>query len=272
MRMRRRVALRNVWLDEIDNRIVVTAVEPGESEESTETAEAAAGFGQRIASQRRNGLPFTVRFKIWQNGRSAAGMQERAELLEKVNAWAANGGELRVNYKPGRRLLVKLEHAPGEGSLWDWDKEFTIAFRAYEIPYWEDSTVTAAPAIGGSSASKSGTAEVLGSTRTQADVQIANTSGKEITWVTVTVDGNTMTFGGTGDNLGLAAGETLVLDHVNGLFRARIRNAGGSYRSVMAKRTTGSANDLTMLPGSRAVSYSAQRACRMNVSWRSRYL
>ena len=66
MRMKRRVALRNVWLDEIDNRIVVTAVEPGESEESTETAEAAAGFGQRIASQRRNGLPFTVRFKIWQ--------------------------------------------------------------------------------------------------------------------------------------------------------------------------------------------------------------
>ena len=58
----------------------------------------------------------------------------------------------------------------------------------------------------------------------------------------------------------------------DGLLRIRIRSAGGAYRSVMALRSISSADDFRVKPGTHGCSYSAQRACRMTVSWRARYL
>jgi hypothetical protein len=84
---------------------------------------------------------------------------------------------------------------------------------------------------------------------------------------TVSIGGKAMTF----TNLGLGGSEALVIDHADGLLRIRIRS-GSSYRSAMAMRTVTSANDFMIAPGSRDCSYSANRACRMTVSWRARYL
>jgi hypothetical protein len=40
----------------------------------------------------------------------------------------------------------------------------------------------------------------------------------------------------------------------------------------MAKRSMDSADDFMAAPGSRTAAYNADRACRMTVSWRARYL
>ena len=255
MIMARRVALNGVQLDEVDERIVISAVEPGEANENITSTESAAGYGSRITSGRRGMLDIIVKFRILENGRTESGMAARAAVLEAANAWARAGGIMTVNYKPNRRLNVTMEKPATEGSsLWDFSQEYTLAFRAYVIPYWEDenaSTVT----FGGSSASGSRYITLEGSAKTTCDVEI----------MTVRVGGNTMTF----RSLGLGGSETLVIDHVDGLVRIRIRN-GSSYRSAMAART--GANDFMSPPGSQYCAYSADRAVRMTVSWRARYL
>ena len=266
MHLKRRVALNGVWLDEVDSRIVISGVEPGDGKETISAVDAAAGYGQRITGFRRSVLDMVVRFKLLQRSKTEENMAERSQLLEAVNAWAAGGGILTVNYKPNRRLNVILVQAPGEGSLWDYTKEFSLTFRAYGVPYWENETADV-QTIGGNSLSGSGNIQIGGSVKTQADVEIENTSGMTINNVTVSVAGKTMTLNG----ISLGGSETLVIDHKDGLVRIRIKN-GSNYRSVMDKRTEASANDFMAEPGTRAISYSAQRACRMTVSWRNRYL
>ena len=267
MILSRRVSLNSVYLDELDDRIVISGIEIGDGRENIASVDTAAGFGQRVTSSKRVSLDVVIKFRLLQRSRKEAWMRERSRLLEMVNAWAAPGGNLRVNYKSGRRLNVILAQAPGEGSLWDYTKEFQLVFRAYTIPYWEDNTASSVQTGGGSS-SGSKAVEITGSAPTQCNVELANTSGAKIDECTVTIGDSKMTF----ENLGLAGHETLVIDHSNGLLRLRIRNAGGTHRSVMNKRTTGSANDFRLDPGIYTGSFSAKRACQMTISWRNRYL
>ena len=266
MQLKRRVALNGVWLDEVDSRIAVSSVEPADGRENISAVDAAAGYGQRITGNRRSTLDMSVKFRILAHGHSEDGMAARAEVLEKINAWAAAGGVLTVNYKPDRRLNVILAQAPGEGSLWDYTKEFTIVFRAYSIPYWEQETAQQ-QVVGGSSASGSKSIQIEGSVKTQCNVELLNVSGMAINNARVTVGDRVMIF----SSLGLGGNEALVIDHADGLVRIRIRN-GGSYRSAMAKRSMDSADDFMAAPGSRSAAYNADRACRMTVSWRARYL
>lgn len=267
MILKRRVALNGIWLDEVDERIIVSGVEPADGKENITATDSAAGYGQTVTGIRRSTLDMVVKFKLWQKGRSVEGLTERSALLEMVNAWAAGGGILTVNYKPNRRLNVILAQAPGEGSLWDFDKEFTITFRAYTTPYWEDEEATKAE-IGGIRSTGSGQCEIGGSAETQCSVTMENISGTQIKGITFSVGGKTMKFPQTT----LAAGASLVFDHRQGRVRIRVRNAAGTYRNIMAERDPSSADDLMLAPGTHEANYSAQRACKMTVSWRNRYL
>ena len=265
MILNRRAALNGVWLDELDNRIVISGIEPGDGKDNITASDSAAGYGQRFIGNRRSTLDVSIRFKLLQRSRTEVNMAERAALIEKVNAWAKDGGVLTVNYKPNRRMNVVLVQAPGEGSLWDYTKEYAITFRAYAIPYWEDEAANEAM-IGGSTQTGSGTCTIEGSAKTQADVILENMSGAQINGCTVSVGGKTMTF----STAILAADEALVIDHKDGLVRIRIRDANNAYRSAMALRE--GSDDFMVAPGACDLSYSAQRACRMTVNWRNRYL
>ena len=260
----RRAALNNVFLDEVHEKIVIHGIEPSDGKETISATSAASGYGQRVTGARRDTLDITITFAIDIHKDDMPG---RSEALEAANAWAAiarDGAWLTLNYKPNRRIRVKLAQAPGEGSLWDYSKDFTITFRAYGLPYWEEEVANSVT-FGGGAASGSGTAQISGSALTQCDVELANMSGMTINNCTLSVGNKTMTF----SSLGLGNGEALIVDHNDGLVRIRIRN-GGSYRSAMANRA--GANDFMIAPGNNGCSFSADRACRMTVSWRSRFL
>ena len=265
MELKRRVALNNVQLDAVDSRICISSVEPGDGKENISAVDAAAGYGQRITGNRRSMVDMVVKFRIHEKGKTTAGLQARSEVLEKVNAWAAPGGALTVNYRPGRRLNVILAQAPGEGSLWDFTKEFQITFRAYAIPFWEDNTQSSKQID--TDASGETTITTGGSAKTQIDFTMLNTSGSTINTASITAGGQTMTFA----DLGLANGETLTIDHTaDGLLRIRILGTGGAYRSAMAARS--GANDFLIDAGTRTVSYSAGGNCTVTAVWRARYL
>jgi len=264
MILTRRVALNGNQLDQVDSRIVISGIEPGDGKENISAVDAASGFGQRITSNRRSTVDMVVKFRLMEHGRDVTALGERAEILEKVNAWAAPGGVMTVNYKTGRQLNVILVQAPGEGSLWDYTKEFTLTFRAYAVPYWEDSTEsTETIATADDSGSKNIT--VGGSAETQADIEVTNGNDGTLDTLTLTIGGKQMAFTG----LGVGAGEKLVIDHADGMIRIR-KTYVYAYVSVMACRT--GADDFFMAPGTVACSYTAGQDCTVKVNWRNRYL
>ena len=270
MQLRHRVALAGVQLDEVDSRIIVQGVRSAGGKTSVDAVSLYGRDGQRVTGSQRDTMDIEVSFGLLIRNND---MQARAELLEAVNAWASqalreNGGAwLSLNYKEGRQAHVYLEAPAEEGDLHDWAENFRILFRAYGVPYWQESSPTTyTSAVSGSA---SGMMTVNGSARTVANVWLENQSGDLINSCRVTVGQYTMQFTG----LGLAGGEALVIDHTaEGRLQIWIWHTGGVRRSVMNRRTPESADDLYVMPGNRAVSFSAQRACTMTVNVYGRFL
>lgn len=262
MILSKRVSLDNVQLDEQDERIVITGIDEAAGRDTISAAASAAGDGQRITNMRRDTLDVGVRFRLLIHKDD---MAAREALLEKVNKWASNGGWLRVNYKPNRRILVTLAQAPGAGDMWQWTNEFTVTFRAFSVPYWEDDTLTSA--TGGIGLSGGFNLIVPGNTKTVASVKIVNRSGMNIDNVWMRMDGRTMNFSG----LKLGGSSTLTIDYeqTQKLFVLRIRIGS---TSVMAARTASSDDEFVVTPGVKYVIWEAQRAVQMTASCRGRYL
>lgn len=265
MRLRHRVALNGNHLDEVDERIVITGVEEAAGREQI-TAAASGHNGQRITGRRRDPLNVTVRFRLWIRKND---MAARAELLEKVNAWAADGGALFLNYKPQRRLTVTLTQAPGLGDPWNWTDEFEMVFTAYAVPYWQDWTAVTVQTSTGTE--RNATIEVPGSAETVMEATVWNRSGAKISTLTVTCGSSVIDLAG----LDFGAGEKIVINHSHtaGKFVLRIRQGtDSSMKSILAKRKPESSDDLYVNPGSVACNVKAQRAIQAEFSVRGRYL
>ena len=267
MNLAHRVSLGGVQLDEIDPRIIIKGIECSSGKDNVTTVPTGRGDGTRITGKRRESVEVQVKFSM--NIRRDT-MEERAEVLEAVNAWAVAGGWLRINYKPNRRMYADEVVTPGEGDLWKRLSEYTIIFRAHAIPFWTENS--AVSAVTKTSKEAGGTITAAGSAETPAELTLENMSGALINQAEITINGYKMTF----EALGLEANESLVIDHsiTKGKFviRIRIRNAAGNYRSILAKRTEDSADEFMMAPGENAFSFSAQRACRLTVNCRGRFV
>lgn len=262
MQLAHRAALNGVQLDEIDPRIIIKGIEGGAGKDTVTSVSTGIGDGTRITGKRRDSVEVSVRFSM--NIRRDA-IQERGTVLEAINAWAARGGWLTINYKPNRKLYVDEITAPGEGDLWKRFDEYTMILKAHAVPYWQEDNAISART--GSGNSGSGSIPVAGSAETVADAELQNLSGATINNATITIGGKTMAF----ENLGMGNGESLVIDHMITQGKNVIRIRVGS-RSVMANRTDGSADEFEILPGANAFSFSAQRACRLTVSCRGRFV
>lgn len=258
MQLAHRAALNGVQLDEIDPRIIIKGIEEGAGKESTGSVSLGGRDGTRITGKRRDMVEIQVRFgvntKSWE-------MEAREEVLEAISAWAFRGGYLTISYKPGRRLYCDEVVTPGAGDAWKRTNEYTITFRAHAVPYWQQDPAQSAAT--GTGMSGSGSIQVAGSARTVCDAELRNMSGANIATATITVGGYQMTF----TDLGLGDGETLTISHDDrGVLAIRI-----GARSVMSKRTEGSADDLFAEPGGVRFSFTAQRACKLTISCRGRY-
>lgn len=267
MQLAHRVALNGVQLDSIDSRINIKGVEEGAGKESISAVSRASGSGQRITGRKRETMDITVKFSL---NIDEADMATRGTVLDAVKRWARAGGVLTLNYKPGKQIRVELAQAPGDGDLWEWTSVYSIVFRAYAVPYWEDATETSVTRANTSSYTL--TLTVNGSAETPLEFEYENTSGSACDWVQVSANGHTIRIGG----MALASGSKLILDHdANGVQRIR-KLTGSTYTSMMGKRTTitgglPSADEIMLAPGSASVSVSAEKAGGWKVSCKGRY-
>ena len=264
MELRHRVALNDVQLDELDERILVLGVTDGAGKETMNAVSRFGGIGQRLTLRHRDTLDVNVVFGL---RIKANDMQARSELFELVSAWAMGGGWLTVNYKPNRRLYVTCAQLPAPGDLANWTTEFSIVFRAYGVPYWQQVTPTQIKVASTRAITRS--MEVPGTAETVLDVAFTNISGMDIATFVFTAGDKRFAL----ENLALKANETLAIEHTaEGILRIGIYGTTGAWRSALGCRTAESSDNLTVNPGTVQWSVTAQRAGRLTVSCCGRYL
>lgn len=266
MELSRRVALEGVQLDEAHERIAIQGVSTPAPKASTGAA-ARAGGGSRRTGGNRDSLEITVSFTIIIK---KARMTERDAALDAANAWAAiaaDGAWMTYSGKPGKRIRVYLDEPASLGDAREAGKTFTVKFRAYGVPYWEDETAASVTLADGSYAT--GSLSVGGNARTVAGAYILNISGAVMQ--TLIVQCGSSAFRLTG--LAAGAGSAVIIDHnPEGLLIIRVLEAGGTVRSVLGRREADSSDDLYVSPGMAAVSVSADRAVRATFTARGRWL
>ena len=258
MILSRRIALNGVQLDELYERIVIREISFGEVQETVSATSRMGGAGQRITGEHYETMEVSVSFAIMV---PAKDMITRRRIYEDVCRWAQQRGWLTVNFMPERRLYVDKTQIRGAGDMRDWTGEYSITFKAYSVPFWQDIVPISVSKTSVSSSTFN--MMIPGQFRTVADAEFTNTSGSAVTTFSLTVDGNTIALTG----LTLANNKKLSIYHEdNGILRIK---ADGT--SVYDKRTTASADDLYADPGVAAVSMTAGGAGTLKVSVRGRY-
>lgn len=260
MILSRRAALNGAQLDELYARIVIRGIETGVPKESIQAVNLMGGAGQRVTAQHWETLDVSVRFAI---DVRKDDLITRRRIWEDVCSWALSGegGWLTVNYLPDRRFFVDKVILPAPGDLREWMSEYTILFRSYHIPFWQDEI----PAKATKSSSTGGTMtlQVGGQFPTVVDAEFKNTSGSSMSTFSITAGGNTISLTG----LALANNETLRIHHgTDGILRI---TEGG--RNAYGKQSAGGANDLTVNPGAVTVVVAAGQTGNLTVSAIGRY-
>ena len=269
MQLSRRVALDGVQLDEQHARIAIQSIQSQAAKGNGGSAASRyGGSGSRRIAGHRESMDVTVGFSLVIKAGQA---EEREAALEAANAWAAiarNGAWLTTSVKPGRQIRVYLEEPAAMGDpRSDAPKTFTIRFRAYGIPNWQETDKRSV--VFGSGNNGIGTLEIGGNAPTCAEITMANISGQSLRWAECTVGASRIRV----EDIALGANESIVIDHDDeGLIRIRIRDIYGAHRSILDKRTGDSASDYWVSPGMAAVSYMSERACRVTAEARGRFL
>ena len=241
MILTRRAALGGSQLDSQDTSIVIRSTNPGTPQETVNTVSLMGGSGQRIAGRHYEILEASVAYAI---DKPKKQLTARRAVFDKVNAWALNKGWLTMNCMSGKRMWVEDVVIPSSGDLFNWTDEYTITFKAYGVPFWQDDTATEVTIAAADSGA--GTITVPGVAETVCYAEITNVSGSTINTMSVTIGSSSFSF----SNLGLADDEVLMIGHQNnGVLFIRIYD-GNLYRDAYGKRTGGSADDLYVNPGS----------------------
>ena len=267
MIMNHRIAVGDAQLDEVDERVMVCGIEEPQVAESITTATRFGGVGQRVTGQHRETLDVIVKFALRQKKDD---LMKRQLLFNRVVAWAMaakDGAWITVGHRPGQRLRARLYQLPALGEPAEWNGEYSITFRAYGVPHWQEAAPVELTVKSTKNTSKSLTVD--GTADTVVNVKFENLSGMKIETATIQAGSSKIAL----KSLSLMAQETLVIDHsAEGLLRIRIRSASGSYRSAMAARTEESADDLWVSPGKSTISFTAQRAGKLTVSCYGRWM
>lgn len=258
MILSRRVKYLGTQLDELDESIVIRRLDPGVPNESFQTTDRMGGWGSRVTGQHWNQLEATVVFAI---DIPKEEMIRRREVFDKVVAWANRKGWLDFSTLDDRRLWIDKVVIPGGGDMREWTNEYTIVFRACNVPFWETITPTT---VTKNLTSGSVDIDVGGTAPGVLNINFRNISGKTITNFSVSAGGNELKL----DGVNITASETLTITHPaasGGLLRIY----SGS-RNVYSLRT--GADNLVVSPGKVTVNVSATRAGTLTVSNNARWL
>ena len=251
MILSRRASLGNVMLDELHETILIQKMEPGIAQQSINATDRMGGFGQRVTGEHWSSIDAKVSFTIMLYKHD---MELRRQVFDTVIAWAKANQWLEFSNMPDRHLYVDKVILPDSGDLFKQEAEYTITFRAYNVPFWQQIKPNTANVKNITEGSTQ--IEVGGTAPSVLDISFRNISGKTIQNISINAAGKRMVL----NDVNLGASETLKVTHgTDGLLKitAGSRNVYGIY--------TGD-DDLLVEPGMRTVSISATRAGELTVT------
>lgn len=130
-------ALDGLPLSAIAQEILLLDIDEVEPDEGSHTDSRALHHGERRSEWKRKHLAVKLRMMI-----RTQNILHRTKIMQDVTQWAARGGWLTINTRPGQRLRVQADKLPTLGSAHKWTREIEITFKAFERPYWEDESLT----------------------------------------------------------------------------------------------------------------------------------
>ena len=262
MRTKLSVSLNNKALYNVDSSIIIQGIDE-QMVNLNPTAASRAGLnGQRYISTEKRYRDVVVSFAI--NERSYT---KRRTVFGKVCKWARDGGTLWVGYRDTMTALyVVCTALPALGNVAQWANPLQMTFRAYDIPEWIE--VLAVQQNGTTSTANTFLCNNPGEMPTKLEIEFSNTSGSTCNTVTVTSEGQKIRL----TSLGLASGVSLYISYdTRDIQSIKIKNGSGVYRSVLAKRTVDSVDDIWMPPGDTYVTAQSDVALTYRYYVRGRY-
>lgn len=224
----------SAWLDgeglqDIDKTIIILDIQEQLPQSRIQTAGWAAGRdGTRFIRETTLTRSVTIRLQVREYD-----VTRRKTITSDVAAWAAKGGYLTINDRPGQRLKVRCSSMPVVASALKWTDTLVITLTAYEWPYWEDESTHSAT--------------LSGDTYAALDLYVPGNG--RYAWLS----GN-LSFAGTA-TVRVAVGEQYIeMNNVTGGMAWGYEDGilyirDGSGASVLAHRTPGSSDDLKVFPG-----------------------
>lgn len=128
----------DVWLNDVSLReagdLLVSSILESPADEGIELGARPGWLGQRVLGHQRKALSIQINVAI----RAWRDMSARAAAVSALNAWACNGGILRLSYRPDQILYVQPSALAVPGNIRKLDQEISVTLTAYTIPYWRD--------------------------------------------------------------------------------------------------------------------------------------
>lgn len=262
MRTQLSISLNGVELYNVDSSIIIQGIDE-QMVNMNPTAASRAGLnGQHFVSLEKRYRDVVVSFAI-----NEKRFGVRRQIYDKVCSWARDGGELQVGYRNSDTVLyVVCTALPALANVSQWNNPLQMTFRAYDIPCWIDKIgIGHAPAD--SSTDVSLNLPNDGSMPTKLEVMFTNNSGSTCNTVTITSGSQKIRL----TSLGLANGETLYINYDSRDIQKIYIGNGSTYRSVMAKRTVDSNDDIWIPPRTTPVRVQSDVALSLNFFARGRY-
>lgn len=133
MKSRYNVWLNNIGLAEIDPLIYVADISYRAVELTRATERRAGGHGSFADAGAIESQHVDIALQI-----EAYETEERQRIMQRVAAWALNGGWLMTSDRPEQMMRVVCDVFPSVTSAMRWLDTITITFSAYEYPFWVD--------------------------------------------------------------------------------------------------------------------------------------
>lgn len=225
---RYRISVGGVQMDTLDDNLAILDISNAQPDRNRKKNTTANLNGIDLGDEYVGQQTVTVTFEL-----HIYDTKKRNEALQKVNAWAQNGGTLILNDRAKQHLeRVVCEQFADMTSVKKWTDPLTLVFATTSNPFWISDTAVARTLTGKAA---SGTLAVDGNTGS-ALVECSVTAAGAVSSIQLVCGSNTLKLTG----LSLANGQKLIVDYIKGRY-LRIRANGAS---VLAKLDPASADNL----------------------------
>ena len=238
------VSLNGISLSSIHPDILVLNISHTPAKATATVNQLANRDGTNLSAMRRDNSSVSITFAV-----RIYSISKRQQIIEKIQAWALDGGLLETNDRQGQEMTAVCTVLPAISDVMGWTKTLTMTFTAYGWPMWRQK-VPATVSLSGSSGS--GTLYVPGNYKDALVGATVTPASGTLNDVTLTVGNTSMTITGAAATVS----SPLVISYDD----QRIQSIKRGNVSLLANRT-GSDDLLAACGKITEVSFSASSSC-----------